>query len=216
MTKTTNIYLVDDHQMIIDGIKAMFTGHAHFNFIGESNDGLSAYDAIALIHESIDMVITDINMAGISGIELCRKIKDNFPHIKVLIITMYQNQSVVTESLMAEADGYLLKTAGKNDFELAIDRVMDGCTYYSDSILPIILKEYKKEVEKATLTQHLTARELEVLKLIILEKTSSEIAEELFISIKTVGHHRQNLLSKCNCKSSIGLTIFSIKAGLYV
>jgi two-component system, NarL family, nitrate/nitrite response regulator NarL len=214
MNQKINIFLVDDHQMIIDGIKAMFLNQTEFNFIGESNDGLSAYDSISSAHETIDMVITDINMAGLSGIDLCRKIKDNFPQIKVLIITMYQSQSVVTESLMAEADGYLLKTAGKKDFQLAIERVMDGCTYYSESILPIILKEYKKEVEKATLTQHLTSRELEVLKLIIQEKTSSEIADELFISVKTVGHHRQNLLVKCNCKSSIGLTIFSIKAGL--
>ncbi len=214
MRQATRIYLVDDHQMILDGIKAMLNSTENYSFIGESNDGQSAFEAISDQSNQIDLVITDINMLGLTGIDLCKKLKHNFPHIKVLIITMHDNQTVVIESLMAEADGYLLKTSGKKDFVLAIEKVISGSTYYSDAILPIILKQYKKEVQKESLIKLLTTRELEVLKLIVLEKTSNQIAEELFISVKTVGHHRQNLLLKCNCKSSIGLTIFYIKSGL--
>ena len=210
----TRIYLVDDHQMILDGIKAMFRDDYTLEFVGESTDGLQAQKVIEQRAKEIDLVITDVNIPGISGVELCAYIKQTFPHIRVLIISMYQNNAVITEALMADADGYLLKTGGQTEFDQAIKRVMDGASYYSEAIYPIIWKEYQKEREKEQFLQQLTSRELEVLQLIIKEYTSTEIADALCISKKTVDNHRQNLLSKTHSKSTIGLVKFALKAGI--
>lgn len=210
----TRIYLVDDHQMILDGIKAMFRDDHTLEFVGESTDGLQAQKVIEQRAKEIDLVITDVNIPGISGVELCAYIKQTFPHIRVLIISMYQNNAVITEALMADADGYLLKTGGQTEFDQAIKRVMDGASYYSETIYPIIWKEYQKEREKEQFLQQLTSRELEVLQLIIKEYTSTEIADALCISKKTVDNHRQNLLSKTHSKSTIGLVKFALKAGI--
>lgn len=210
----TRIYLVDDHQMILDGIKAMFRDDHTLEFVGESTDGLQAQKVIEQRAKEIDLVITDVNIPGISGVELCAYIKQTFPHIRVLIISMYQNNAVITEALMADADGYLLKTGGQTEFDQAIKRVMDGASYYSEAIYPIIWKEYQKEREKEQFLQQLTSRELEVLQLIIKEYTSTEIADALCISKKTVDNHRQNLLSKTQSKSTIGLVKFALKAGI--
>lgn len=210
----TRIYLVDDHQMILDGIKAMFRDDHTLEFVGESTEGLQAQNIIEQRAEEIDLVITDVNLPGISGVELCAYIKQTFPHIRVLIISMYQNNAVITEALMADADGYLLKTGGQTEFDQAIKRVMDGASYYSEAIYPIIWKEYQKEREKEQFLQQLTSRELEVLQLIIKEYTSTEIADALCISKKTVDNHRQNLLSKTQSKSTIGLVKFALKAGI--
>lgn len=210
----TRIYLVDDHQMILDGIKAMFRDDHTLEFVGESTDGLQAQKVIEQRAKEIDLVITDVNIPGISGVELCAYIKQTIPHIRVLIISMYQNNAVITEALMADADGYLLKTGGQTEFDQAIKRVMDGASYYSEAIYPIIWKEYQKEREKEQFLQQLTSRELEVLQLIIKEYTSTEIADALCISKKTVDNHRQNLLSKTQSKSTIGLVKFALKAGI--
>ncbi len=210
----TRIYLVDDHQMILDGIKAMFRDDHTLEFVGESTDGLQAQKVIEQRAKEIDLVITDVNIPGISGVELCAYIKQTIPHIRVLIISMYQNNAVITEALMADADGYLLKTGGQTEFDQAIKRVMDGASYYSEAIYPIIWKEYQKEREKEQFLQQLTSRELEVLQLIIKEYTSTEIADALCISKKTVDNHRQNLLSKTHSKSTIGLVKFALKAGI--
>lgn len=214
MKNKLRIFLVDDHQMIIDGIRGMFSEHKDYDFVGHANHGLEAQEKIREHADSIDLVITDINMAGITGIELCKYLKTHYPAIKVLIISMYQNDSVITEALLAESDGYLLKTAGYKEFQLAIQRVMDGSSYYSEAIYPIIFKEYQKEKEKTELIQQLSPRELEVLQLIIKEHTSSEIADLLYISKKTVDNHRQNLLTKTQSKSTIGLVKYAMKAGI--
>ncbi len=216
MKTKIKIFIVDDHQMIIDGIRGMFSDDLEFEFIGFANDGFSAKTKIAEISDQIDLVITDINMSGLTGIELCKHLKTHYPAIKVLIISMYQNDSVITEALMAESDGYLLKTAGYHEFKLAIQRVIDGSSYYSEAIYPIIFKEYQKEKEKSEFIQQLTNRELEILQLIIKELTSSEIADQLCISKKTVDNHRQNLLLKTQSKSTIGLVKYALKAGITI
>jgi DNA-binding NarL/FixJ family response regulator len=208
------ILLVDDHQLIIDGIKGMFVGDEHLDFSFEANDGLNALDLIKTHSNEIDLVITDVNMPTLSGIELCLEIKKHFPHIKVLVLSMYQNSTVVKEALQAEADGYIIKNTGKLDFSKAIHRILDGGRYFSEAILPLIYKEVQKENKKKEALSVLTEREIDVLKLIVKEMTSEEIAEKLFISKKTVDNHRQNLLHKTESKSTVGLVKFALNCGL--
>jgi DNA-binding NarL/FixJ family response regulator len=211
-----NFFVVDDHQLIIDGILGMLKEEANFTFLGSANEGYTAEEKLLELGGQLDLVITDINMSGQTGIDICKKMKSAFPSVKVLIISMYQNNTVIREAMMAEADGYILKTSGKKDFILAIERIMEGGSYYSEAILPIIYQEFKKEQEKVDALAQLTSRELDVLKLIVQEMTSEDIAKALFISKKTVDNHRQNLLVKTGSKSSIGLVKFAIKAGLEI
>lgn len=209
-----NLLLVDDHQLIIDGIKSLFQNEKHIVFAFEANDGVSAKEIIAANHEHIHLIIADINMPGISGIELCQFVKQHYSHIKVLILSMYQSSSVIKEALFSEADGYILKNTGKQEFSNALHRILDGGTYFSESIIPIIYKEYHKEQEKKDAVLILTKREIEVLILIAKEMTSEEIANELLISKKTIDHHRQSLLVKTGSKSTVGLVKFAIKNDL--
>jgi two-component system, NarL family, nitrate/nitrite response regulator NarL len=211
-----NFFVVDDHQLIVDGILGMLKDEVNFSFLGSANEGFTAEEKLMDLGANLDLLITDINMSGQTGIDLCKKMKAVFPSVKVLIISMYQNNTVIREAMMAEADGYILKTSGKKDFLIAIERIMEGGSYYSEAILPIIYQEFKKEQEKVDALAQLTSRELDVLKLIVQEMTSEDIAKVLFISKKTVDNHRQNLLVKTGSKSSIGLVKFAIKAGLEI
>lgn len=212
--KTHRIFLVDDHQLILDGIKSLFSDDTNLEFVQMANDGLTALEWIESNPAALDLVIADVNMAGLSGIQLCEKIKRNFPHIKVLILSMHQNSAVIKEALVAEADGYIVKNTGKMEFSRAIYRIMDGGTYYSEAIWPLIYKEMQRETQKREAISLLSEREREVLELIVQELTSEEIAEKLFISKKTVDNHRQHLLTKTNSKSTVGLVKFAIKSGL--
>lgn len=212
--KKIRVFIIDDHQLIIDGIIAMFQDSSDIDFVGFSNDGVNAKEQLSKTIDKIDLVITDVGLPDISGIEICNFIKTNFENKKVLMMSMYQSNSIVIEALNVDADGYILKTAGYDDFKKAIYRVMDGSSYYSESIYPIIYNEYKKEKEKKQFYEQLTKREIEILKLIIQEFTSTEIGDLLCISKKTVDNHRQNLLSKTQSKSTIGLVKFALKTGI--
>jgi len=210
----SHILIVDDHQLIIDGIKSLFRDETQLVFSFEANDGITAQKLIDANHENIQLIIADVNMPGITGIELCKYVKQNYSDIKVLILSMYQTISVVKEAIFAEADGYILKNTGKNDFSEAVRKVLDGGTYYSEAIIPIIYKEYHKEKEKKEAISILTPREIEILILIGKELTSEEISNKLFISKKTVDNHRQNILNKTGSRSTVGLVKFAIKTGL--
>lgn len=212
--KNYQILLVDDHQLIIDGIKSLFDQDEHLHFSYEANDGLNALELIKAHSDELDLVIADVNMPTLSGVELCQEVKKLFPHIKVLILSMYQNTTVIKEALQAEADGYMVKNTGKKEFSMAIHRILDGGTYYSESIIPLIYNEIQKENKKREALSNLTEREVEVLSLIVKELTSEEIAKLLFISKKTVDNHRQNLLSKTDSKSTVGLVKFALKCGI--
>ncbi|MES2702191.1 MAG: response regulator transcription factor [Bacteroidota bacterium] len=209
-----SILLADDHQLVIDGIKSMLVNESKYAVTAEANNGQQALDIITAAPEKYDVVLTDVNMAPLTGIELCRKVKELYPDIKVLIVSMYNSMAVVKEAMQAEADGYMVKNSGKQDFLQALHRITDGGTYYSQDIIPIIYSQYQKEKQQDEELSHLTLREREILSLIVKELTSEEIGERLFISKKTVDNHRKNMLEKCNCKSTIGLVKYAIRNGV--
>lgn len=213
--KDIKVILVDDHQLILDGLRSLLDTKNGISIQATFNNGSEVLTWMR--HNStVDLVIVDVNMPGMSGIDLCMAIKKEFADIKVLILSMYQNTGVIKEALMAEADGYIIKNAGEKDFIEAISRVVDGGTYFSEAILPIIYKEHQKEIIKSEAVAKLTDRELEILKLIVSELTSDEIATRLHISKKTVDNHRQSLLTKTNSKSTVGLVKYAIKCGIEV
>lgn len=208
-----NILIADDHQMVIDGLKMMLD-HQSYHVVSEANNGQEAIDLINANPQKYDLVLTDISMPLLSGTELCKMIKAQFPHIQVLILSMYNNAQAVKEAVLAEADGYILKNSGRNELLQALHRITNGGTYFSQDIVPIIYGQYQKQKAQDEKLNMLSPREKEILLLIVKELTSEEIAEKLFISKKTVDNHRQHLFVKCNCKSTVGLVKYAIANGL--
>ncbi len=209
-----NIIIADDHQMMIDGIKNMIANVPQYTIAAEANNGQVAYEMIAEKPDAYQLLLTDISMPLLSGTQLCRMIKDQFPHIQVLILSMYNNTTAVKEAVLAEADGYILKNAGQAELLKALHRITDGGTYFAEDIIPIIYNQYNRQKIQDMQLKELSEREKEVLKLIVKEYTSDEIARKLFISKKTVDNHRRHLLEKTNCKTTVGLVKFAVKLGI--
>jgi DNA-binding NarL/FixJ family response regulator len=213
MDSKVKILLADDHQIVIDGLKFMLSSESNFEIAHTALNTNDAEEFLLKNHSDINFILADINMPSISGIELCRKVKQNYPHIKVLILSMYSSKEIIRESILAEADGYMLKNGGKQLLIDAINKISKDGTFYSEEIIPIIyaqLSSLKKQIQE---TAKLSEREIEVLKMLCKEYSSEEIAGKLFLSVKTIGYHRQNLLQKCDCKSSIGLVKYAIRHG---
>ncbi|PSK91560.1 response regulator [Taibaiella chishuiensis] len=208
------ILLADDHQMMIDGVKDILGKEDNLVVLAEANNGQMAYEMLEADPHNFQLLLTDISMPLLSGTQLCRMVKDRFPHIQVLVLSMYNNATAVQEAVFAEADGYILKNAGKDELLKAIHRITNGGTYFSQDIVPIIYNQYHKRKIQEEQMNHLSAREKEILMLIVKEFTSEEIARQLVISKKTVDNHRTNILEKTGCKSTVGLVKFAIHNGM--
>ncbi|MET0465462.1 MAG: response regulator transcription factor [Chitinophagaceae bacterium] len=211
---TINILIADDHQIMIDGIRDMLEKEPAYVVKAEANNGQAAYERIAENPDQYHLLLTDISMPLLSGTELCKMVKAQFPHIQVLILSMYDNPAAVKEAVFAEADGYILKNAGRGELLKALQKLMAGGTYFAQDIVPIIYRQYNKQKLQDEQLSQLSSREKEILGLIVKEFTSEEIADKLCISKKTVDNHRANILEKANCRSTVGLVKFAIKAGL--
>jgi two-component system nitrate/nitrite response regulator NarL len=214
MELMTNILTVDDHQLILDGLKLLLEQNPKFKVIAEANDGVEALAYIQKHPHDIHVVLTDVSMPQMDGIQLCKEIKRHHPQVKVIMLTMYSTAAIVDAAIDAEADGVLLKNAGSQELFKALHRVIHHSTYFSREMAPLLSNQVKHARETKELLDKITPREYEVLKLILEELTSEEIAAKLFISKKTVDNHRAHLLEKTCSKSTIGLVKFAIQAGL--
>ncbi|PKP02283.1 MAG: DNA-binding response regulator [Bacteroidetes bacterium HGW-Bacteroidetes-9] len=210
--KTVSILIADDHQMFIDGLKALLKREKNIQVIGEVSNGDEALEFIR--KQQPDLLITDISMPGMSGVELTRKVKQNYPDIKVLVLSMYNDREIVSEILMSEAEGYILKNTGRQELMNAIHRIADNSTYYSNEVLNIMMTRLKKQKTIEKNTALLTPREIEIVKLIMEELSSEEIADKLFISKRTVDTHRKNIIQKTNTRTLVGLLKFAIENNL--
>lgn len=212
MEDEVKIVIADDHQMFIDGVKSLLKKEKKFNFVYEA---LNAEDALSFISKNkIDLLITDISMPGMSGTELTKKIKQHFPTIKVLVLTMYNDSAIINDILQSEAEGYILKNTGKQELLAAISKIMDNGTFYSNEVISQLLKDNKKKNNFPPIKEALTVRELEILKLVCEELTTADIAEKLFISPRTVDTHRKNILEKTQSKTIIGLIKYAFESNI--
>jgi two-component system nitrate/nitrite response regulator NarL len=204
------IFILDDHQMLIDGLKALLIPEKDFEITGTST---SAKAAIVMISENVpDIVLTDINMPEMDGIDFTREIKRKHRGIKVLALSMYGEKSTISEILDAGASGYILKNTGKEELINALQKISSGGMFFSDEISAEMMKSFsernlKKEEEK----DHFTEREKEIIQLIAKEYSNAQIGEKLFISERTVETHRKNIFRKANTKTAIGLIKFAIE-----
>ncbi len=210
--KSISIYLVDDHPLILEGLSSLLSSEKTIQIIGSAQNGLEALTFLS--SNDVQVVLSDIDMSPLNGIELCKELKKQASPPQVILLSMHSNATMVKAAVVAEADGYIVKSASKEEIIMAINRVANGGTHYSQEIIPIIYAQYQKEKQAEKQLAILTPREQEILALIVKEFTSNQIADQLFISRKTVEVHRANLLEKTGCKSTIGLVKYAFKLGI--
>jgi len=205
------IVLVDDHRMFRDGVKSVLSDEENIEIIGEFGHAKDLYDL--LNSKQPDLIITDISMPDISGIEIAKYVSENYPKIKLLILSMHSNEEFITKSLNAGAHGYLPKDTSMNELLEAINTIHRGDNYFnkniSDTILKSIINKSKEETSKT-----LTKREKEIISLVVDGFSNKEIADKLCISIRTVDSHKNNIMQKLSLKSSVELVKYAIKNNL--
>ena len=208
------IILADDHQLVRTGIANLLAEETEFEIIGEAAD---ANELIHLLGQGEpDIAILDIAMPGMSGIELTRQLKAKHPDVKVLILSMYTSEEFIFNAINAGAKGYLPKNTSRNELMDAIRAVAHNQEYYAESISNVILKSYIKKAKSGTTEEssnenQLSKRELEVLRLFAEGFSNQEIADKLFISIRTVESHKNHIMQRLELKSSVDLVKFAIR-----
>ncbi len=207
------LVIADDHAMFVDGLDSILKDEVNISVKGKCYDGPSVIDFVK--NNKIDIILLDINLPELNGIEVCKRLIETNGDIKIIAISMFNEESMVTEMLNNGAKGYILKNTGKDELIKAIETVHSGQTYFSkdvtQTIMNSLMKRRKKSAKTNAFLPKVSRREKEILKLIIEEYTTPEIAEKLFISLKTVETHRSSLLAKLNARNSAGLVRIAIE-----
>jgi len=206
-----NILLVDDHTIVRDGIKATLKDQTNFVIVGEAVNGVDAIESVKQL--SPDVVIMDITMPEMNGIDAAMVISKKYPNSKVLILSMHDNETYILKSVEAGAYGYLLKDVDKAEFVKAINAVYSGEKYFNTAISSVLVAGYLNKVKQNDTQQstgtgddyELTKREKGILKMITIGKNNREIADGLGISIRTIETHRANIMKKLKVKNAVEL-----------
>ena len=209
----TNLLLVDDHQMVIEGLKTLLKADAAVRVVAQANSGAEALRRLRQ-HPEIQVALVDLNMPEMSGVELTQHLRAEFPGVRVLALSMFHDHASVMEVLDAGGAGYLLKNTTRAELCAAIANVAAGRTHFSQEVGQMLLQHLNVPAQRpagAPPVAELTTREREILRLVAEEKTNHDIAAALFISERTVETHRKNILTKTSCKSVVGLIQYAIK-----
>lgn len=211
---SVRVIIGDDHKIVRDGLRALLREESDIELVGEAENGLAT---VRMAEEmSPDVVIMDISMPDLSGIEATRQIVTNNPKIKVIALSMHSHKQYVLGMLKVGASGFLLKDCAFEELSHAIRSVSMNKAYLSPSVSDVVVKDYVGRLKNDELSVYsiLTPREREVLKLIAEGKTAKSIASILNISVKTVDAHRQKIIEKLDIHTAAGLTKFAIREGL--
>jgi two-component system, NarL family, nitrate/nitrite response regulator NarL len=194
--------IVDDHQIVIDGLLSLLQDHENFQIVYTTTDPNQVLEFME--QKRVDLLLTDVLMAQMNGDELAKKVKNRFPFVKILALSM-SGQGDLVNTMIEDADicGYVLKNIGKKELIEAIEKIASGGIYFSDDVITEMTKANTRK--KANEDCHLTEREIEIIRLIEKEFSNKHIAERLFISERTVETHRKNIFRKTKTGSVIGL-----------
>jgi two-component system response regulator NreC len=209
--------LAEDHTLVRSGIRALLEGSKEVQVVGEAAEGRQAVDLARQLQP--ELVLMDIAMPELNGIEAARQIRATMPDVRVIMLSMYSDQQYVFESLKAGANGYVLKGSAFQELLNAISTVMGGKNYISPALSDTVMTDYVRRAQgeqRDTELDKISGREREVLQLIAEGKSSAEVAELLHISVRTVDTHRHNIMTKIDVHSIAGLTKFAIRHGLCV
>jgi DNA-binding NarL/FixJ family response regulator len=208
------VVIVDDHQIFVDGVKALLEQMNEITVVGEANNGVELIECLS--KTECDVVLMDVNMPIMDGMEATQKVTAAYPNLKVLMLTMHDRAVYIEKLIKSGASGYVLKNTKKEELLAAITAVYNGESYYSAEVTKRIMEglQKKSSAQKSVGNVSLTDRELEVIKLIVKELTTHEIADELCISHHTVESHRKNLISKLQVRGISGLVKYAVESGL--
>jgi two-component system nitrate/nitrite response regulator NarL len=198
--------LVDDHRIVIDGLISLLKGHDTFQFAFATTDPREVIEKLG--EHPVDVLLTDVMMPGLNGSTLAKKVRESFPAIKILALSMSSEGDVINEMINdADISGYVLKNIGKQELIKAIEKIAGGNVYFSEDVIEELKRTStrRKQNEDA----HLTDREVEIIRLIEKEYNNRQIAETLFISERTVETHRKNIFRKTSTNSVIGLVKYA-------
>jgi two-component system nitrate/nitrite response regulator NarL len=202
-TEKIKIFIADDHQLVIDGICSLLMNEPEFEITGTSSKS-AVMTMLEKMH--VDILLTDVQMPDVSGVELTRQIRKKHPHIYVLALSMYGDIDVIKQMIDSGISGYILKNTGKKELIEALKKIAKGDNYFSPEITRELMKAVKTKNEPPS---HLTNREIEIIRLIAKDLGNKQIADQLFISERTIETHRKNILRKTNTQSAVGLLKFA-------
>lgn len=215
MDGTINIFLVDDHKIVRDGIKSLLIGNRNIRVIGEAQNGA---ELLNLLEQQVpDIVVLDLVMPDISGVELTKTITSEYPSAKTLILTAEMEEAIILETVKNGASGFLNKDVAANEFIEALQLISEGESYFGQRISGIIFKSYMQKVQNNSVNdkkQILSEREKEVIACLSDGLSFKEIGEKLYISPRTVENHRSRILEKLGLKNTVELVKYAIKNNL--
>lgn len=208
------ILIVDDHQMVLESLGLLFSTVANVEVVATLADSRLVINYLDC--NEVDIVVSDLHLPYMSGIDLTLQISKRFPQVKVLILTMSEDKAHIRGAIKAGVYGYILKKAKKEELEKALSAITNGRRYYSEDVIEVLVHTAEDDLNDAAPNTilHLTGREIEVLQLITEEYSSQEIGNKLFISLTTVETHRRNLMQKLNAKNIVGLVKYAMTHGL--
>jgi two-component system response regulator NreC len=217
MKKQYRIVIAEDHTILREGLKSLLRADPDFDIVGEAEDGRDAIRCVQNL--SPDLVLMDLSMPRMNGLDALKEIKKQNPEAKIVILTVHKTEEYVLTTLQAGADGYVLKDATQSELVMAIKNVLMGKRYLSPGISEKVIEGYlegRKEIKTGSAWDTLTQREREILKLIAEGYKNREIADYLFISLKTVEKHRANLMRKLDLHNAAALTAYAVEKGLVI
>ncbi|RCK75168.1 MAG: DNA-binding response regulator, LuxR family [Ignavibacteriae bacterium] len=213
--KKIKVVVCDDHNIVREGIVALLNQSGDIEVVGEASNGV---EVLELIHKkSPDVVLIDLSMPVLNGLETTAKLRSNYPQVKVIVLTQHENEEYIIQMLKAGVSGYVLKTSIADELIKGIKDVANGEKFFSASISRMMLDDFIKRAQGLKSDKpksELTNREYEVLKLIAEGYTNQEVADKLFISIRTVEFHRANIMHKLNLKDFAALVKYAIQKGI--
>ncbi len=208
-----NILIADDHAIVRTGLRALLRSEPGLQLVGEATGG---YEAIELVGKTRpDILILDLSMPDLDGIAVTRQLKPQYPNLRILILTVHEDEAMLREAIRAGASGYIVKHAAEAELIAAIETIRRGDLYVDPAMLRVLLVEPKKpRTEQPASPDPLTPRETDVLKLIVQGYTNRQVGEELGISVRTVEGHRANLLEKLGLRTRVELVRYARDRGL--
>jgi len=215
MNSKYRIVIAEDHTILREGLGSLLSSSPEFEIVGEAEDGREAIRCVEKLKP--DLILTDLSMPRMNGMDAIREIKRQSPKTKVLVLTVHKTEEYILATLKAGAEGYVLKDATHAELMTAVKNVLGGKHYISPGISEKVIEGYlegRKTLKTRTSWETLTQREREILKLIAEGYKNKEIADYLCISVKTVEKHRSNLMEKLNLHNVQALTAFAIEKGL--